>query len=175
MGALVTNDKGFFERAYYYWDHCREKGRVLFNSAVGVKYKMSNIQAALGCAQLERAEEIIEKRRRIFSWYAERLGAVEGLTLNAERADCRSNFYVPTIIVGPDFSISPTELMERMDEHGVRNRPFFRPLSKFPMFEAADTPVADHLASRGINLPCASKLTEEDVDFASSIIKKYLN
>lgn len=173
-GAIVTNDKEFYERAYYFWDHCREQGKVLFNSGIGVKYKLSNIQAALGLAQLERADEIIEKRRQIFFWYKDRLKDIEGISLNVERKDCWNNYYVPTIILEKDFSLSAEELMVAMDKHGVRNRPFFRPLSKFPMFNTANTPIADKLAATGINLPCASKLTEDDVDFAASVVKKYL-
>ncbi len=173
-GCLVTNDDNFFDRAYYYWDHCRDNSKVLYLTGIGFKYKLSNIQAALGLAQLERMDEIIEKRRQIFFWYRDRLGNIEGLRLNAERPGCRNNFYVPTMVVEKDFGIEPEPLMAAMNQRGVRNRPFFRPISKFPMFKPAHTPVADFVTSRGINLPCASKLTEEDVDYACKVIRNLL-
>ena len=173
-GMLVTSDEDFYDRAYYYWDHCRDKSRVLYNTGVGLKYKMSNVQAALGLAQVERAQEIINRRRQIFFWYRDRLGDIPGLTLNVERPGVWNNFYVPTMILDADFGIEPEELMQRMDAEGVRNRPFFRCISKFPMFQPAGTPVADHLAARGINLPCASRLTEEDVDYAAGVVRKLL-
>ncbi len=173
-GALVTNDKNFYDRAYYYWDHCRDNSQVLFNTGIGVKYKMSNIQAALGLAQVERADEIINKRREIFFWYREGLGNIPGLRLNAERDDVFNNYYVPTIVLEGKFKMNQAELMAYMDKHGVRNRPFFRCISKFPMFKPARTPVADHLAANGINLPCASKLTREDVDYAAAVVRNGL-
>lgn len=173
-GVLVTNDEDFYDRAFYYWDHCRDRSKVLFNTDIGFKYKLSNILAALGLAQVERANEIINKRRQIFFWYKERLGDIEGLRMNAERPGVWNNYYVPTIILEEDFGISPEELMKKMDEEGVRNRPFFRSISKFPMFEPVETPVADWLAARGINLPCATKLSEEEVDFAARVVRKYL-
>jgi perosamine synthetase len=84
--------------------------------------------------------------------------------MNTERANCYSNYYVPTIIFEGDFGLSAEQLMKSLDDQGMRNRPFFRPLSKLPMFSEAVTPVADHLAANGINLPCATKLEEQDVD-----------
>lgn len=173
-GALVTSDENFYDRAYYYWDHCRDKDKVLYNTGVGLKYKMSNIQAALGFAQLERIEEIINKRREIFFWYKKRLSDLECITLNVERPDVYNNFYVPTIILAENFNISRDEVMEKMQAEGVCNRPFFRCLSKFPMYNMANTPIADFLANQGINLPCASKLTEDDVDYAATIIRRIL-
>jgi perosamine synthetase len=173
-GCLVTNDENFYDRAYFYWDHGRDKTKILYNSGIGFKYKMSNIQAALGFAQLERADEIISKRRQIFYWYKEGLSDIEGLRLNIERPGVFNNFYVPTIVLDGPFKNSAEEVMAIMNSHGVRNRPFFRCMSKFPMFSPAQTPVADHLAAHGINLPCATKLTHEDVMFAVSIVRKAL-
>jgi len=173
-GMLVTDDEDFYDRCRYYWDYCREKGKVLYNTDVGYKFKMSNVQAALGLAQLERVDEIIAKRRQIFFWYRERLGDIPGLRMNVEQANCFCNFYVPTIILEGRFPIGTQELMDRMDAVGIRNRPFFRPLSKLPMFQPVRTPVADRLAANGINLPCATVLTEEDVDYVARFVRQQL-
>ncbi len=173
-GVLVTNDENFYERAYYYWDQCRDNSKVLYITNIGFKYKMSNIQAALGLAQVERAEEIINKRRQIFFWYNDRLGDIDGLSMNVERPGIWNNYYVPTIILDKDFGIARDDIMKQMDVEGVRNRPFFRCISKFPMFEPVKTPVADHLAAQGINLPCASNLTEDDVDYAARVVRRIL-
>lgn len=173
-GALVTNDENFYDRAYYYWDHCRNNSQVLYNTGIGVKYKMSNIQAALGLAQVERADEIINKRREIFFWYRDALGNLPSLRLNTEHDGDFNNYYVPSIVLEGRFKMNQNELMAHMDEHGVRNRPFFRCISKFPMFKPAHTPVADHLATNGINLPCATMLTREDVDYAATVVRNGL-
>jgi len=173
-GLLVTNDENFYDKVYFYWDHGRDKDKVLFNSGIGFKYKMSNIQAALGLAQVERAGEIIAKRRQIFQWYKEGLSDIEGIRMNVEREGIFNNFYVPTIILDRPFRQSPHDIMAEMNAHGVRNRPFFRCISKFPMFTPANTPVADQLAENGINLPCASRLTRDDVDFAVEVVRNAL-
>lgn len=173
-GCLVTSDENFYDKAHWYWDHCREAGKTLVNNGIGYKYKLSNIQAALGLAQLERADEIIAKRRQIFFWYRDRLQDIAGLRLNAEREGCFNNYYVPTIVLDGDFAVTPEELMQRLDEVGIKNRPFFRCISKFAMFTPVVTPVADHLAARGINLPCASQMTESQVDQVTTVTRRWL-
>ncbi|MCK4341778.1 MAG: DegT/DnrJ/EryC1/StrS family aminotransferase [Phycisphaerae bacterium] len=173
-GMLVTNDENFYDRCYYYWDHCRDKSEVLYNTDLGFKYKMSNVQAALGLAQLERVDEIIAKRRQIFFWYRERLGGIPGLRMNVEPEGCFCNYYVPTIILEGSFPLAARTLGQRLDAAGIRNRPFFRPLSKLPMFAPVTTPVADRLAETGLNLPCATLLTEDDVDYVSRFVRREL-
>lgn len=172
-GMLVTDDDEVFEKCHYYWDHCRQPGEVLLNTDVGYKYKMSNLQAALGLAQLERVDEIVAKRRQIFAWYKERLAEVPGVRLNAERDGCFNNFYVPTIVLD-ETPCTAAELMAVLDAEKIGHRPFFRPLSKFPMFDACDTPVADALAERGINLPCATMMTESQVDRTCEVLRREL-
>src|SRR5205823_5509057 len=78
-------DGELFERVKFLGDHGRDRHVPFRISAVGYKYKMSNLQAALGLAQLERIEEMVEKKRLIYHWYEARLGGVAGLRLNAER------------------------------------------------------------------------------------------
>lgn len=173
-GMIVTDDAALYERCYYYWDHCRDKSKILYNTEVGYKFKMTNIQAALGLAQLERIDEIVTKRRQIFFWYRDRLSAIDGLRMNVERSGCYNNFYVPTIVLDKEFSISAPELMRRMSEAGIGNRPFFRCLSKFPMFQAQVTPNADYLAAQGINLPCATVINEQEVDYVCNFVRKQL-
>jgi len=173
-GMLVTNDEDFYERACYYADHCRDSSKVLYNTDIGLKYKMSNIQAALGLAQIERADEIINKRREIFFWYRDRLADIEGLAMNVERPGYWNNYYVPSIVIDDKFNISTGAIMQELDKVGIRTRPFFRCISKFPMFKAAETPIADYLSTRGINLPAATKLSEDDVDYVANAVRRIL-
>lgn len=173
-GMLVTDDSDYYERCRYYWDHCREPGEVLYNTDIGFKYKLSNIQAALGLGQLERADEIIGKRRQIYFWYRDRLADLDGIQLNVERDGCYNNFYVPTIVFAEGSSNKAQELMSYLNEMEIGNRPFFRSLSKLPMFTPAKTPVADWLSSHGVNLPCATKMTEAEVDYVCECIRAKL-
>lgn len=172
-GMLVTDSDEVYERCYYFWDHCRQPGETLFNTDIGFKYKMSNLQAALGLAQLERVDEIVGKRRQIFDWYRQRLQDVPGIRLNVERDGCFNNYYVPTIVLD-DVPCTAADLMGMLDAEKIGHRPFFRPLSKLPMFEPAVTPVADHLAAHGINLPCATMMSEEQVERTCAVLREAL-
>jgi perosamine synthetase len=173
-GMVVTNDPDLFDKMHWYWDHCRARDKILVTDGIGYKYKMSNLQAALGLAQLERADEIIAKRRQIFFWYQERLGDIDGLRLNAERDQCRNTYYVPTIVLEGKFDLDAEGLMTALADAGIANRPFFRCISKFPMFEAVETPVADFLAANGVNLPCPSNLTEGEADYVAMKVRDLL-
>ena len=172
-GMLVTDDDELYAKCHYYWDHCRQPGETLFNTDIGFKYKMSNLQAALGLAQLERVNEIVGKRRQIFAWYQERLRDLPGIRLNVERENCYNNFYVPTIVLD-DTPCTAQELMAALDREQIGHRPFFRPLSKLPMFQPCETPVADALARDGINLPCATLMTEAQVERTCQVLRREL-
>lgn len=172
-GMLVTDDDDFYDKAYYYWDHCRATGKTLFNTDIGLKYKMSNIQAALGLAQLERIDEIISKRRQIFFWYKEYLSKNANISLNVEKKGYFNNYYVPTMILSEGSNLDPVDVMSKLTKEGILNRPFFHCISKMmPVYDESITPVADSIASRGINLPCASMLTEDDIKYSCEHINK---
>ena len=167
-GMLVTRDERLLERAAKLGDHGRSSKKPLWNDELGYKYKMSNLQAALGLAQLERIEELVEKKRRIFGWYAERLrGRVE---MNAERPGCRSIYWMTTVVPG-----APREaLMQRLREYNIDTRPVFYPLSSMPMFESGRNPAAEAFSRAGINLPSGHNLSEEDVDYVCSALLEAL-
>ncbi|HEV2968659.1 MAG TPA: DegT/DnrJ/EryC1/StrS family aminotransferase [Pirellulales bacterium] len=165
-GMLVTSDPALYERARYMNDHGRDPQRAFVNTAIGYKYKMSNLQAALGLAQLERIEEMIAKRRQTFQWYRQRIGEVPGLTLNVERFWARNIYWMTSIVLSDELSVSRDEVMAGLKQRDIDSRPFFLPISSFPMFEsrAAENPVAYQISHRGINLPSGHNLTETDID-----------
>jgi len=171
-GMLVTNDERLFVRAQTLRDHGRRPGDVaFFNAEVGHKYKMTSLQAAFGAAQLERLDEIVAKKREIFSWYAHHLAGLEGVTLNAEPEGVLNSYWMVTAVLDPSFELRKEELAERLSRRGIDTRPFFHPLSSLPAFaHASDTPrarrynqVAYALSPFGINLPSALSLEERDV------------
>lgn len=173
-GMLVTNDENIMERARFLNDHGRDPNRTLFNIEIGYKYKMSNLQAALGLAQTERAEEIVAKKREIYEWYNERLGDIEGLRLNIERPWARSIFWMSSITLGKEMNISRDEFMVKLKERNIDSRPFFYPISSFPMFDNANinNPVAYDVPLRGINLPSGHERTEEEIDYVCAHIQE---
>ena len=179
-GMLVTNDEALFKRAQFLRDHGRKPGDVsFFNLEVGYKYKMSALQAALGLAQVERIDELVDKKRQIFDWYREFMGDA---MLNPEPEDVRNSYWMTTLILPPSCSLDKMDLMAKMAEHQIDCRPFFHPLSSLPAYEqATDTPRARQtnlkaydLSPRGINLPSALCLTREQVARVCEVLCKLI-
>src|SRR2546430_1807467 len=105
-GMLVTNRDDIYQRAQFLRDHGRTPGDSLFwNKEVAYKYKMSSMQAALGLAQLERLDELIERKHEMFGWYKEELSDIPGLILNPESPDTRNAFWMFTVVLDPSFGI----------------------------------------------------------------------
>jgi perosamine synthetase len=179
-GMLVTDRADIYGRALVLRDHGREPGDKLFwNKEVAYKYKMSSMQAALGVAQLERIEDLIEKKRMIFSWYESRLGEADGLELNSEAPNTKNSYWMVTAIVGREHGIQKEILVQRMAEASIDCRPFFYPLSSLPAFKELDESLKARQRNRisyqispyGINLPSALNLTEGQVEYVCDKLK----
>ncbi|MCI0541031.1 MAG: DegT/DnrJ/EryC1/StrS family aminotransferase [Verrucomicrobiales bacterium] len=182
-GLLATNDEALFRRALVLRDHGRQPGdRMFFNTEVAYKYKMSSLQAALGLAQLERVDELVARKREIFSWYQRELGNVAGITLNAEPSGTRNSYWMITVILDPRFGVQKAELMDWLAEEKIDSRPFFHPLSSIPAYR--DLPqakaarernkVAYRISTTGVNLPSALNLTEAQVKRVCDTLKGIL-
>lgn len=186
-GMLVTDDRRLFERAKSLAHHGLflrgPRSRLYWSYELGYKYKFTNLQAAMGLAQLARLEELVAKRRQLFGWYAERLQDVEGLQLNEEGAGVRSTFWITTAIVSRRYGLRKEALVKRLVERHIAGRPFFYPVSSMPPFRplcrgrrmARVNPVAYRIAPYGICLPSAFSLTEADVDYVCAHLKDILN
>ncbi len=182
-GMLLTDDERIHRRCRVLGDHGREPGdRFFLNKEVAFKYKMSALQAALGLAQLQRIDEIVERKREIFAWYLDGLGDVDGLTLNEDLPGVRSSYWMVTILWEPGFDLDKLQVMQRLRQRGVDSRPFFHPLSSIPAF--ADAPAAAtartrnavsyDIAARGVNLPSALSLTREQVSRVCEQVRELL-
>jgi len=174
-GMLLTNNKKIIEKARYYNDHCKDPKKVFWNLGIGYKYKMSNFQAACGLAQLERIEELIKKKCRIFSWYKKRLLEIPGLQLNTERPHTKNTYWMVTVVWDKKYKINKEKIMKEFLKYNIQTRPFFYPLSILPAINCkANTPVSFDISSRAINLPCGLNITEKEVDFICRCLKKIL-
>ncbi len=172
-GMLTTNDEKLYERAKFLKDHAMSKERRYYHPEVGYNYRMTNIQAALGLAQLERIEEILEKKIRIYNWYKEFLKDIKGISLNPEKEWARNVYWMVCLVLNSDFRVSRDELMLKLREKGIDTRPFFYPMSYMPMYGGkAINPVAEKLSKLGINLPSSANLKKEEVEWICREIKK---
>lgn len=176
-GMLTTNNSELFEKAAYIADLGRDRKRGAFwHTLIGYKYKMSNLQAALGLGQLERIESLIKRKRRIFEWYYKKLGNIEGLSMNTEKPWAKNAYWMSSIIINRKLSITRDEFREELKSSMIDTRPFFFPFSMLPMYKTnVDNPVAYHVGLRGINLPSGVNLTKKEVDYVSAQIIDILN
>jgi perosamine synthetase len=172
-GMFLTNDKKIIEKAIYYNDHCKDTKKVFWNLEIGYKYKMSNFQAACGLAQLERIKELIRKKRRIFSWYEEKLSNISGLELNVQKINTKNTYWMVTVVFDKKYKINKENIMKEFFKCNIQIRPFFYPLSFLPAINCkVNTPISFDISSRAINLPCGLNITKKQVDYICKCLRK---
>jgi perosamine synthetase len=173
-GMLVTDNSELFEKVIHFAEHGRSSTGFDITD-VGFKYKMSNIQAALGLAQLERVDELIEKKVQIYGWYSDRLRDIEGLRMNKSNTQSEKSIYwMSSIVLDRNFGVTRDQLMSQLKEDMIDTRPMFPQMSIFPMFNDYLNEVAKHIASNGINLPSGFDRTEDEIGYICDRIKKAL-
>lgn len=164
-GMLVTNDDALYEKAKKIWDQGRNPSKVFWIDEGGVKYKMSNVQAAIGLGQLERADELIEMKRRLFGWYEEGLSDVPYITLNKEVEHARSIYWMSSLFLDEAAAIDRDELMAELKLRNVDTRPVFPAISQYPIWPLKQDPQPNALrvGLRAMNLPSGVCLTKDEV------------
>lgn len=173
-GMLVTSDQQLFQRALMFSNHGRSPGgtRQFWPDEVGYKFKISNIQAAIGCAQVQRLDELIAEKRRIFLRYRDGLAWHRGLRMNPEPADAVNGFWMPTVVF-PPATVGREFIQQAFQRAAIDARVFFWPLSSLPPFGSGPgRKVAADIASRAINLPSYHGMSDEHVDRTLSVIKE---
>lgn len=175
-GMLVTNNDALYEKALKIWDQGRDPSKVFWIDGHGVKFKMSNVQAALGLAQLERVDEQIEMKRRIARWYREGLEGVSGISLNQEVPGARSICWMTSVFLHEDVRIDREQVRKLMKDANVDTRPVFPAISQYPIWPVKQTPqpVALRVGQRAINLPSGVCLKRDEVDYVCDVLKKIL-
>lgn len=167
-GMLVSNDDDLAEAARLYKGQGMDPKRRYWFPVIGYNFRMTNIQAAIGLAQMERIDWLIERRLEVAAWYSELL-ADSGMLLPAQAEWARNVYwlYAPCLPEGTDRD----RLMQLMAEDGVETRPFFYPMHAMPPYFDAEGdsrfPVTTALSARGINLPSSASLTREQVRYVA--------
>lgn len=177
-GLFVTNDDGLFERVLTLSNHGRARGQTkqFWPDMVGFKYKMSNIQAAIGCAQVERIDDLIGRKRAIFARYHAALASRPGVSLNPEPPGTQIGAWMPTLVFDKSTGITRERLQERFEAANVDARVFFYPLSGLPMFDPVpNNRVAYDLPGRAINLPSYHDMTDGDLDRVLDVVTTLLD
>ena len=176
-GMFVTNNDVLYEHVLTLSNHGRARGqqKQFWPDMVGFKYKMSNIQAALGCGQMERIEELIADKRRVFQYYQRRLADLP-LAMNPEPAGTVNGYWMPSIVVHEGVSFDRERLLAAFKADNIDGRVFFWPLSMQPMFEGQrQNTVAYGLWPRAVNLPSYHGLGEAEMDRVCAIVRTCLS
>jgi perosamine synthetase len=176
-GALTVSDPQLELRIRTLRGQGVDPNRRYFFPVTGYNFRLTNVACAFLCAQLERREQIIERRRRVFSLYEQALEGVAGIGFQPVAPWATPAPWLYCVTVDPvGYGRSRDELMEALAARGVETRPFFIPLHRLPPFREASRargevlPITDDLSARGVNLPTHAALTDDNVRTIAQLI-----
>jgi perosamine synthetase len=174
-GMVATKDADLEERIKFLTTQARQ-GPEYYHTEIGYNYRLTNIQAALGLAQLEKIDEFIAKRRSIAHYYQKVLKDVPGITVGGEAEWAWNNYWLSWILVEADYGKSKDELLKELNDKRIEARAFFIPLHTLPpyrSYQAYQISKALELYGKGINLPSHTTLEKKDLNFVVDTIKNF--
>ena len=179
-GMLTTNDRDLAEYARSLKNLTYGPTNRFMHTAVGFNYRMTNVQAAIGCAQMRSIDTVIERKRRIAGWYQERLTGIRGLQLPVERAYARNVYWMYHVGLAGDVAGQRDAVRARLAQAGVETREGFIPANLQDVFlrqgwaRADSCPRANFAARSTFYLPSGASLTEQEIDYVSATLKSVL-
>lgn len=175
-GMLTTNNAELAESVRALNNHGRltSETRQFWPSMIGYKYKMTNIQAAIGCAQMARFDELIERKKQIFDYYKNSLDEFVDVSLNQVQENCKSGYWMPNALFSTESGLTREKLTQLFLRANIDARVFFWPLSQLGFYDSATNPVASDISNRSINLPSYHDMTEGDQERVLDVIRRAL-
>lgn len=181
-GMVVTDDEKLAEKARSLRNLCFEAGKRFVHERIGWNYRLTNMQAAIGLAQLERLDQFIQRKRHMGALYTELLGSVVGLQLPQAATDYADNIYwVFGLMLDDSVSFNATEAMELLRVEGVGTRPFFCPMHMQPVlrrqgwYAGESYPVAEKLYARGFYIPSGLALNDDQIHTVANAVRKIMS
>ena len=177
-GGMVTfHDDKTAARARRLRDHGMNPAKRYWHDEVGYNYRLTNLQAAIGCAQLEQIDRFLDRKIAIARAYRRRLSRIEGIEMPAEIEDFANSYWVFSFVAELDrFGLDRDELMARLAKAGIESRPLFYPLHEMPPYKTfagnRHFPNATRLSRYGLSLPSAATLTEAEIDHICGVIER---
>jgi perosamine synthetase len=167
-GMLVTDNEEWAQRARYLTTQAKDDPVEYVHGEVGYNYRLTNLLAAVGCAQMEQLPSYIAAKRRIAARYTEALAAIPGLSPMKNAPWAASTFWMYTVLVEEEeFGIDSRQLMRLLAVQQIQSRPLWQPIHRSPAHRSKDPvvmPVADRLTRKGLSLPCSVGLSESEQD-----------
>jgi len=177
-GAIISNRNDLADKITTIESQGRrpDKHIMFWVDELGLKYKMSNLQAALGCAQFERIDDLVEKKREVFGWYKKAFADFDDILMNPEYKGTKNSYWMPTVVFGDSYHFNRDQLIEDINNKGIAIRPFFYPVSMFPMYISRfDNIISYSIYNKAINLPSYFELTEADISSIDSFMNVLKN
>ncbi len=175
-GMVVTNDDALAEKIRLLRGQGMDPNRRYWHPVIGYNYRMMNLAAAIGLAQLEKIDEQLAARLNIARAYRERLRQLPGISPQPEQPWARHANWMFSIVLEPDLWLKRDAVIEKLIEQGVETRPVFYPAHTFPPYlKSSDEgmfPVAENLSAHGISLPTWAGLTEDNIDYVCRALEK---
>jgi perosamine synthetase len=162
---VLTNDASVAARARALTTQARADALEWIHHDIGYNYRLTNLQAALGVAQLEQLTGFVEDKRRTAAAYAAAVTALDGVEMFVEQPWARSSYWMPSVLLDPAHYGPAREVIRAANADGIGFRPLWYPLHRQPVFadrQSYRIEVADDLHARGVSLPCSVGITEED-------------
>ena len=173
-GMLVSDDQKMIDMARFLSQQARDDAPHYEHSQIGYNYRMSNVLAAIGMAQLKVLDERVEEKRRIFNHYKDALGRVRGIEFMPEASYGRSNRWLTVIVITPEeFGVDRETIRLKLKEHRIESRPIWKPMHMQPVFKGCRkkvSGVSEDLFNRGLCLPSGTAMTDNDLDRIVSVI-----
>ncbi len=172
-GMVVTSDPELWEMMKILRDHGMNPNKRYWHDRVGYNYRMTNLQAAIGLAQLERIGIILDARQKIDSMYREVLQKMPWLHFQPVMPWAKCALWLFSVLIDEKCQLSRDKIMAILSEKNIETRPLFYPLHRQPPYACQkDFPVSDDLSSRGFSLPSCSKLSMADIERIGTVLKK---
>lgn len=161
--VFIQNDK-LLQKAKQLRSHGMDLKKKYWHEIVAFNFRLTNMQAAIGCAQLESSDEIIKKKNKIYEIYKRELSKIEGITLQYIQSNIKPLIWAIAIKIDEQyFAKSRDEIMDILKEDGIETRPGFYDCATLPLYGAKNIPIAKNIASQIISLPSFTDLTENDI------------
>jgi perosamine synthetase len=177
-GMVLTSDDKMAERAASYRNLCFRPERRFYHTELGHNFRMTNLQAAIGVAQMDRVDEFVHTKRHLGQYYRNKLSEIRGIKCQVEKPWAKTVYWMYCIELDDTLKLDATRMMEELAKRGVGTRPFFLGLHEQPvlhnlgLFDGESYPVTERIARRGLYLPSGLTLTEKQIDEVVSAVSE---
>ncbi len=171
-GMVLTNNAKWIEKIKQLKNQGNSNTVRYYHDILGYNFRMTNMQAAIGCAQMDRIDDILTRKERIYNWYHDRLQNL--VTFQEVKEGIKSSNWMISVLLNPN--VDRQNLMLALEQEGIETRPFFLPVHSMPYFNTKpNTPITQDISMRGLNLPSYPMLTEQDIETITTQIIKNIH